>query len=619
MKVGRFDLPGSVSGSSHVAAIVVILAAVAASAAGLDNGFAYDDLLVIADNARVHELQWPWVYFSESYWGLARGNDLYRPLTVLGFSLQWALRDGLPLPFHVMNVVLYAACSVGVLWLARLVMPAAAALFAALVFAVHPVHVEAVGNVVGQAELVVALAVIAAVGLYMLDRRTGPLRGRTTIWIALLYLFGLLIKEHAVVLPLLLLAVEFALVPRIGAPDDHDAAQSDRAFPARAPHDTAAIRLLLLVLAFVLVAYLSLRVTVIGRLAGDAPHPGIADLGVVGRTWVLLGLVPDFARVLLWPARLSADYSPQLVAILPSPAWAHLPGVLIVLGAGVLLLSAARRSRAAALASLWLGAGLLLPSNLLLPTGVLMAERTLLLASVGLAMLLGLGFDFLWRSRKVWTSAARVGICIILALGVIRSSARQAAWQDNAAVISTMVTEHPELFRGHLLLGETFALREDFDLAEPALRRAATLYPGFAIAQQDYARVLQIMGKCAEALPHFEAAIALDPQSQIARVNHAICLLKTRRLHEGRLRALQGLASGSSPTAFRAIRWVADSMLLATDSADSRNLFARAGQPYDTTGSGTFDLEIRYVMPRSLPTSGNLQESSPSGSERTPK
>lgn len=603
MRVGRFDLPRSVSDSRHLAVIVVILAAVAASAAGLDNGFAYDDLVVIADNARVQELRWPWEYFGESYWGPARGNDLYRPLTILGFSLQWALRDGSPLPFHVMNVVLYAACSVGVLWLARLVMPAAAALLAALVFAVHPVHVEAVGNVVGQAELVVALAMIAAAGLYIRDRQAGgPLRGRTTTWIALLYVGGLLVKEHAVVLPLLLLTAELTLVSR-----------------PRTRGDVDAIRRLLLVLTLVLVAYLTLRLSVIGRLTGDVPHPGIADLTVGGRAWVMLGLVPDLARVLLWPARLSADYSPQLVAVLPTPALAHIPAALILLALGALLVVSARRSHAAAFGALWLAVGLLLPSNLPVPTGVLMAERTLFLPSVGLALLLGLAFAALWRSQRTWAPAARVGICAVLAMGAMRSAARQGAWQDNAAVISTMLAEAPTLYRGHQMLGQTIAVRDEFALAEPALRRAMELYPGSPVAQLDYARVLQLLGQCDNALPYFDAALRLNPASQVGQVNRAICLLQLGRLQEARLRALQGLASGESPTAYQAIRWTADSMLLAADSADSRNLFARTGREFERSGDGRLRLPIRYVLPPAQDSSGNMQQSSRSDSERTPK
>lgn len=604
-------LPGGVRaigrrlGSPATGQVLVVIAAVlAASAAGLDNGFAYDDVVLIGDNARVHDLRWPWTYLGESYWGPLRGNDLYRPLTVLGFALQWAAGNGSPLPFHAVNVVLYAACALAVLALARALMPAdqRAALLAATVFAVHPVHVEAVGNVVGQSELLASLLVVSAVLLYVRDRRVGPLRASTVVSIGSLYLTALLVKEHAIVLPLLLLAAEGALAPA------RPAGRADR----------VAIGRLFVLLALVVLSYLTARLSVIGDITGDAPHPGFAGLGVVERAWVMLGLVPDFARLLLWPARLSADYSPQLVSLHATPAVVHLSGLTIIVAGTAALVMASRRSRVARFASLWLALALVLPSNIPVATGVLLAERTLFLPSVGLALLLGMLLS------AVWVTAPRrpLGpalVCALIVLGALRSSLRQKAWEDNAAVISTMIAEAPRLFRGHHLLGGTLAVRGAYDLAEPALRRAVERFPGSPEAQFDFARVLRLLGRCPEALSHFDAGLAVDPASQVGQVNRAMCLLETRRLQEARVRALEGLATGESPSAFRAIKWTADSMLLAADSADSRNLFARTGWAYDSTGPGGMNLPIRYVMPPALRAYGIMQDSLPFDAEGIPK
>ena len=89
---------------------------------------------------------------------------------------------------------------------------AGAAIVAALLFAVHPVHVEAVGNIVGQSELLVALLLSLAVVIYVRARQAGPLSARDGIVVAGLYLLGLMAKEHAVVLPGLLVIAEFLLI-----------------------------------------------------------------------------------------------------------------------------------------------------------------------------------------------------------------------------------------------------------------------------------------------------------------------------------------------------------------------------------------------------------------------
>jgi tetratricopeptide (TPR) repeat protein len=254
---------------------------------------------------------------------------------------------------------------------------------------------------------------------------------------------------------------------------------------------------------------------------------------------------------------------------------------------------------------LWLPITLALVSNLLTPTGVLLAERTLFLPSVAIALASGAlaarvlfptdpGGPLAGASRLTVT-AARGAFVLLLAVAAARSAARQSAWEDNAAVISTMLADAPELFRGHLLLGETYAIHRDYGRAEPALRQAVARYPDFAVSRIDLARVLQLLGRCEEALPHFDAGLRLDPTSQVGQVSRSLCLLRTGRLHDARVRALEGLAGGASPSAFRAIRWAADSMLVATDSVDSRNLFARAGGP-STREGGTPTLDFNFVQ-----------------------
>lgn len=580
--------------------LLVVMAAVLASAAGLDNGFAYDDLVVIADNASVHALRAPWAYFSESYWGPARGDDLYRPLAVLGFSLQWAIGRGSPLTFHVVNVVLYALSAAAVLALGRQLMPARAALLGALAFAVHPVHVEAVGNVVGQSELVAALLVLLAVTLYVRDRRLGALRGGSIVAIVVLYALALFVKEHAIVLPALLVAAELVLAPTILTSRREGGAVGAQR-----------LRTLLLALTLTAVAYLTIRFVVIGAVTGDAAHPALVGIGAGGRAWVMLALLPEVARLMLWPARLYADYSPQLVEIHATPSLAHLPGLLVLLAWGALMVLGWRRSRLFTFLGAWLLVTMLLASNVLVPTGVLLAERTLFLPSVGVALALGAVFAVFWRS------AGRMAVWTLLVLGVMRSSSRQSAWEDNASVISTMVAEAPELFRGHLLLGETFAVNGDVYRAEPSLRRAVELYPGFPVAQIDFALALRGTGRCEEAIPHFDAGLALDPRSQVAQLNRALCLLQLRRLKEARQRAVEGLAEGVSPSAFRLIKWTADSLMTVTDSVDSRNLFARSGRRFDS--GKPVNLDIRFVLTPRIPAVGKLQDSSRSETEPKPK
>ena len=129
----------------------------------LSHQFVYDDLSVIVGNPRLHSIaNWPEIVTSP-WW--PRG--LYRPFTSLTLAANWSLGPGAPFGFHLVNILLHAVATGLVGLLAMRLMPVPAALAAALLFAVHPVHVEAVANVVGRAEILATLWVLAAALLYL--------------------------------------------------------------------------------------------------------------------------------------------------------------------------------------------------------------------------------------------------------------------------------------------------------------------------------------------------------------------------------------------------------------------------------------------------------------------
>src|SRR5262245_7567256 len=144
-----------------------VILAVVSSATGLSNGFALDDLAIVVDNSRVHSLDHWARLFALPYWPPQYGASLYRPVVTLGYALQWSAGGGSPWVFHLCSVVLYAGlCAVMLALLLEMLRPIPA-MVAASLFAVHPVHVEAVANVVGQSELLAALAVVGSCVVYI--------------------------------------------------------------------------------------------------------------------------------------------------------------------------------------------------------------------------------------------------------------------------------------------------------------------------------------------------------------------------------------------------------------------------------------------------------------------
>src|SRR6185436_17495008 len=177
----------------------------------LRNGFTFDDHAIIVQNSLIKRMEYRPTLLTSDYWAGVRDPGaaptihagLYRPLVLLSFAVNHAAAGLSPWSYHLINVLLH----LGVTWLLyavarQLEFSLQAALAAALLFALHPIHAEAVAGVVGRAELLMSAGVLA--GLLW------GMQGR--LWLSLAAFFlALLSKEQAVMLPALLLLYEFTV------------------------------------------------------------------------------------------------------------------------------------------------------------------------------------------------------------------------------------------------------------------------------------------------------------------------------------------------------------------------------------------------------------------------
>jgi len=548
-----------------VSAAVVLGVALASSLAGLGNGFALDDVPIIEENARIHSLRAPWALITSAYWQFPPHDTLWRPWALPAFALQWALGDGAPIVFHAVNIGLYAAVCLAVLYLARTLLPAAGALVVACVFAVHPVHVEVVANVVGQLELWSTGAVVLACARYAQVRTQGGFSGADGTAILALFALGLGMKEHAVVLPALLVALELTVLretPRLRGPD------------ARRWRLTGVAVLALLA------SWLILRHDILGGLIGEHPHTAFRGMDTTARLFVMLGLVPELARLVVWPVRLAADYSPAMVPLHTSLSWAHLPGSLLLTGGAVAFaMTWRRRLWVPAFALLWIPISLSLVLNLVAPTGVLLAERTLFMASVGVALMAGVLFTAVAERLAPATRPIRIAAASLLAGLIVvaagESSARQSVWFNNETLTASLVLEAPENFRGHYWLGDALFREGKMPEGEQALRRAMELWPAHEGPPLALALRYHERGLCEPAVPLYARVIGLTPEKVTPYFGLASCQLERGHLRSARRTAVEGLATGQSVQTMSVLLLLIDSALVAHDTLLPNNRWAR--------------------------------------------
>jgi len=533
----------------------VIFLAVAAYANSIGNGFAYDDNGILPSNPVVTSgdltgaVTRPW-------WPLhVEGAGLYRPVTSLSFALEWPLWKGSPLGYHILNVLFHGLVSLLVFgFLLLLLGSVSGALAGGGLFAIHPLHTEAVANVVGRAEIFAAFFFLLACILYWRGRGwEGWTRGLRLLGLGLLYLLSLGSKEIGVTLPGVLLLME-VVGPRLTA-------EASKPLACRLWREAAVF----VFLPVVLMAYLGLRFLALGSVAGEMTAPVFQFYGPGARLFTAIATWAQYLRLNLFPIRLAADYDPGVLFPSEGVDGPVLVGALILLCLGIIVVKAWRRYPLVSLGILWFVVCVLPVSNLFFPTGTLLAERTLYLPSVGLSLvaagLTGLVLDL----RRPWKLMVLISAFVWGAGAFAKTVARNPSWMSTFTVLQTLNAEHPESWRAFRARAEGLERVGDMEAAGQSWDMAVRLAPA------DYSLLVRAgsfhahWGSWPTAQEYFQRAIQLWPRLANAYQLLAENLIRRGLGREGNRVALAGLArSGFDPQLWAA---VSESYVLKGDLA----------------------------------------------------
>ncbi len=543
------------------AALVSALIALLVYLPALGNRFALDDGAIVERNPVAHSVAAALNAFGHPYWPPEHGAGLWRPVVILSFAADWQLSGGSPAWLHAVNVMLHAAVTALVVFAIAPYATAAGALAGGVLFAIHPVHVEAVANLVGRAELLVALGLLAALLLARAARRAGA-EGRRAIGLEaaalLAVLFALLSKEHAVVAIALLWL------------DD----RARDAEPGRLrPSFFAAVAALTL-------GWLVVRRAVEGGLSFEAVAPTFFQLGTLGRLSTMLPAVLVVLRLLVWPFDLSPDYHPLVIERLEHPTLTGAIGLVVLAATVALAVLLWRRHRAAALGLLVIGVAWLPTSNLFFPTGIVLAERTLYLPTVGVALLAALGTDALVRRRVRTAVPLMIAASLPLAWTTLT---RVPVWRSTRDLVIAALTAHPESYKVHQSAARVLwrlGLREEA-LAE--YRVADEIYGLDPYLLSEMASGLLEAGHPRAALRVLVRSERLDARSALAQQLLAQAYLRTDSAVAGLAHARRAVAL--APDKPEPARMLAASFL-ALGERDSAlavwpAFLARGGSPFE--------------------------------------
>ncbi len=519
-------------------ALLVAAVAFAASATTLRNGFVFDDLQNVLQN--------PWIRdrgrLMEAFTHHVAGFDpsappaYYRPLMHVAYAGVYAASGLRPWAFHFLNLLVHAAvCAVVYVLLARRVptgmadlvshdgsrgavrargrLLPAAPLLASVLFAVYPVHAEAVAWVGALPDLGASLFFLLAL-LAATAKEASP---SVRLLVApALWLVAMLWKEPAAVLPAVVFVARAAGGDLAERRSRRDALWQVGLF------------------AIVAMVYLVLRAHALGGMMGAARASGAAAWD---RVMTIVALFGAYLRTLLVPVDLTVLHQLRPVTSIGDPrAWA---GAVALLAIGAFTWRA--RARPAVVLGVAVFVLTLLPAAVAPVVGAFyarvvgegaFAERYLYLPSVGAALLLAIALEARWKltapARFVGAGAAAFAIvaCSVATLE------RNTVWRDGVSLWSDAARNLPASATVHEFLGHALLASGRPGDAVTSLERALTLDPGRAEVRANLASALVGVGRFREAAEQALVAIRERPELPLSYAALGYALAGQGRLQD---------------------------------------------------------------------------------------
>ena len=501
--------------------------------------FVWDDWPQIVNNPILRS--WsnlPRAFGSDLWYHVARHQVYYRPLFVVWSILNYALFGLRAWGWHLGAILAHVAALAAVFWLARkLRLEYWTAALAALVYALHPIHIEPVVWVSAASDTMVTMFVALAFGAFLNARNPGQTK-RKTWWVASLMLLAcaLLTKEMAVSF-LGLVALYAWLNP----------AEGRTSFVSR----TMWAVMDAIPYGMVTFTYMLVRKRALLHATGQFdPNHGMVD---VLRTLPLV--ISFYLGKLLVPIGLTGLYYTRYVT---TAIYSQLLMPLLLLGAvlaGLWYWNRREGNSTVAFAGLWMLVGLA-PALYLrnFGNGDFIRDRYACLPSVGFAILVAIGVRHLPSIKGLRSQAVQVAAVVLMCVAYVGASlAQQVYWASDLlvwtrgeqmypgnpyaevglseeysergahelaiALAEKAVREHPEYEYGPLALAEAYIRAGKFDQGRVWMQRVSPEYVESEIGIAGFAGLYGRMGDFDKALALCSEILEKEPNLYSALYN----------------------------------------------------------------------------------------------------
>ncbi len=504
--------------------------------------FVLDDKLVYSENSYVQEgwKGWKKIWTEDSFAGYFQGQRnlvegaRYRPLSLLSFAMEKALWGGGPRWAHVINIILFACALMALYKVLYVFFPQYndrklnVADIGTLLFALHPVHTEAVANIKGRDEILAFL--FSMLCLWLLWRYVKEAKGLFFIGSVLCLLLGILSKEH--VLSLVVLA-PLAMWYFAGV-ELRKALRIFGVFIAAA------------------ILYIGWRYYVVGFSGSEnlefqsLMNNPFLEMSPPEKWATILYTLGLYAKLLVFPHPLTHDYYPYHIPIMHWTDSRVIVSGILYFALLYLAFTGLKRKRYYSYAILFYLGSLFIVSNIPFPIGTFMNERFLFLPSFGFVIVLAVGLMRGFYSMKWYPVSLALSILFILGYGW-KTLSRIPDWKDGftlnqSAVKISKNSARINLFMGvsHFQMAKSAKAAEKekhLELADHYFSKATRIVPDYFDAWKMKAGVLAEQFKMDRDVAHllngFHDIILHKPG--IPYINEYISYLKKRNQYTGKL------------------------------------------------------------------------------------
>jgi len=459
--------------------LIVVCVTFVAYIPSLSNGFTgWDDPAHLTENPVIRHLNLEHIqqmFFSADRTVL----KTYIPMTLLTFAVEYKYFGYEPFIYHFTNLLLHLITTgLIVYFVFQLGFSFWAALGAALLFGVHPMHVESVAWVTERKDVLYAAFYMLSLTCFVRHLKTEKL---PSYLFALLFgLLSILSKAMALSLPLILILTEW--------------------FYRKDIKEIKLLNKIPFFLTIVPVAFVTYQLNARGVEVE-------AFQGMLVWIWSFSFYLFKF----IFPIHLLPLYDASLPISLSNISYLSALAV-VFLTIGLLIKFRRNRFFVFAMGYFFLSIFFLLRFDIGNDLSIV-ADRFMYLPSLGICVLFGVGVQKLisMSEGKVWVQiAVQSSLVILMVFLSVQTFQQTRIWQNGITLWNYVIKAQPTNFRAYHNRGIDLSERKEFDLALADFNKTIEINPDYAKAYTNRSALYKLRGELDKALADYNQAIRLD-------------------------------------------------------------------------------------------------------------